>query len=203
MQGKNIFGIALSCSIIWHLVGFGAINIVCPEQLLRPEFAPVNFLGAILDRPAARIDVVPEILPQAQGLAGKSIPRSLEKETLPFSELSNKAIPDTNAVLTGPKQFMITEVLGEGFRRGIIQKPALPVCPEWAKKLSSDFEIQLKFLILPEGTVGTVEKITSSGYPELDEIGVRYIRKWKFMPLAEDSLLQEQWGNIKLLFKIK
>ncbi len=79
----------------------------------------------------------------------------------------------------------------------------MPLYPEWVKEIGNDFELQFRFLILPEGSVSTVEKIISSGYPELDEIGARYMRRWKFMPVPEESPQEVQWEVIKLIFKLQ
>jgi len=94
-------------------------------------------------------------------------------------------------------------ILDEITPRSIIFKPESPEYPAWAKSLGSEFEIELKFSILPDGTVGIIEKVISSGYPEIDEIGMRYIRKWKFMPLTKNALPQHQWGIIKLFFRAR
>ena len=101
------------------------------------------------------------------------------------------------------EELEISESIQGELKRSVLVKPALPVYPEWAKELGNYFEIELKFLIMPDGTVGTVDKLTSAGYTELYEIGIRYIRKWKFMPLPQGAKPLEQWGTIKLVFNPK
>ncbi|MCP4650734.1 MAG: TonB family protein [PVC group bacterium] len=201
MQGKHIFNIALSCSLLWHIVGFQAINIIWPDCLIPPKFATVNFWGVLLDS-QEKDSVSEEIAVGIEEVNSVNI-NAGEKVPLPLSELSQKAMPESAADIFTSNNFLITEQFREGFKRGIMQKPPLPSCPAWARELSSAFEIELKFLILPDGTVSNVEKNTSSGYPEVDEIGVRYIRRWKFIPITEDVLQKEEWGIIKLLFKLQ
>jgi len=213
MLEKNIFNIALSCSLIWHFFGVQAVDIVWPQRLIKPKFAAVSFWGPILENPSFSPDEVvaasDEKEPELKSLINqdKSEPAdldsfdTLEKESLPLTKLSKKTTPDIKTDILDERKFLVTEKLDEQIQRTIIHKPGLPLYPAWAKELSTDFEIELKFLILPDGTIGNVEKISSCGYPELDEIGVRYVRNWKFMALSADRPQQGQWGVIKLIFR--
>jgi len=214
MLEKKVFTIALSCSLIWHLLGVQAVNIVWPVEFFPVKFAPINFLGAILeqtnldnlDKDQLFIDKNDDtsdtlLSKPAQDLQYDQT--EIKKSSLSTADLSEKDIPDVLFELKSSEQFIVKEEIGVELERGILFKPGLPVYPDWARELGSDFEIQLKFLILPDGIVGNVENITSSGYPELDEIGVRYVRKWKFMPLSIEASQTEQWGIIKLVFKLQ
>ncbi|MBU4305150.1 MAG: energy transducer TonB [Candidatus Omnitrophica bacterium] len=214
MVEKNIFVIALSCSILWHILSVQIVTVVWPTYSKRPSFAAVNFLGPMVET----VDVTAEhFMPQEQEEtagalvapkdtalenAQPAVPLA-EKMPLPLGQLSPRSSPEPELGVASGKGFLVAEVVGTHVKRPVLFKPNLPDYPQWARNLGSDFEIQLKFLILPDGTVGTVEKVTSSGYPELDEIGVRYVRKWKFIALADDAAQQEQWGLIKLFFKLQ
>jgi len=213
MLEKNIFNIALSCSLAWHFFGVQAVDIIWPQQLIKPKFAAVSFWGSILENPSFSSDEVAasgsEKAQQLKSLISqdKSKPAvlssldTLEKESLPLAKLSKKTTPDIKTDILDERKFLVTEKLDEPIQRTIIHKPGLPLYPAWAKELSTDFKIELKFLILPDGTIGNVEKISSCGYPELDEIGVRYVRSWKFMALPADRPQHGQWGIIKLVFR--
>ncbi len=217
MLEKNIFSLTLSCSIIGHFLWIQAVTIVWPPQLIRSKFAVINFWGPILESTSyapARLAAngslkersEKEDLKFKQGDLKKINTHRLEKiekVQLPLTELSQREPAPVEVNIPSPDKLLITEKITEKLQRSIIYKPELPTYSEWAKEFGNNFEIELKFLILPDGTVGNVEKITSSGYPELDEIGVRYIRKWKFMPLLEDALQEGQWGLIKLVFKLQ
>jgi len=217
MQDKSIYTIALSCSLVWHLLGVQAVHIIWPQQLMPQKFAAINFWGTILENTDFNAAGGPsENLQPAENAKGKQIalnqdktevPDSgfdiMEKKPLPLTELSEKDAPKVLVDIPLKEQFLLAVKMEEEFKRSVFFKPDLPAYPEWAKKLGNYFEVQLKFLILPDGTVANVEKITSSGYPELDEIGVRYIRKWKFMSLPAQADQKEQWGVIKLVFKLR
>lgn len=203
MGEKNIFAIALSFSLAWHLVGGEAFHIIWPEKLAERKFTQINFWGSLLEENRVNLK---NKQPAAETLNNKQIDREfsvLEKETLPVFELSEKQDPVIEIDPVISEEFSISGSLNGEFKRNVLVKPALPAYPEWAKEIGNYFEIELKFLILPDGTIGTVEKVTSAGYPELDEIGIRYIRKWKFMPLSEGVKALEQWGTVKLIFNLK
>ncbi|MBU1045414.1 MAG: TonB family protein [Candidatus Omnitrophica bacterium] len=212
MGEKKIFAFALSFSLVWHLIGGEAVHIVWPEKIAEHKFTAINFWGSLHD--LSSLDTGDADNPKniqerkLDPIAEQAMPKNMEfnvltKEALPVSELSQKKDPEINNDSVIKEEFHIGESLKGGLQRSILVKPALPVYPEWAKELGNYFEVELKFLILADGTVGAVEKVTSAGYPELDEIGIRYIRKWKFMPLPEGIKPQEQWGTIKLVFNLK
>jgi TonB family C-terminal domain len=175
---------------------------VWTPQLTRPDYSPVTFWGSLID---PRHEVPSAESGNGVSPAGHQIDTAVrgEKKGLPFGELSEKASPDVSLSPVPSQKETVTEKMGEGLKRAILFKPELPVYPEWAKEIGNDFELELKFLILPDGTVGPIEKITSSGYPELDEIGIRYIRKWRFIPISGDAPQEKQWGIIKLVFTLQ
>jgi len=212
MDEKKIFAIALSFSLAWHLIGGEAVHIVWPEKIAEHKFAQINFWGSLVDAHdlKSKADGFLANAPEEQlsDDFDKNIQLDMEfnvlaKEALPISELSEKKDPVIRSELLVSEEFHVAANIKGEIKRSILLKPALPLYPEWAKELGNYFEIELKFLILADGTVGSVEKVTSAGYPELDEIGIRYIRKWKFMPLPEGTKPSEQWGTVKLVFNLK
>jgi TonB family protein len=203
MRGRNVFALALLFSLAWHIVGGEVFHIAWPEKLPEHKFVAINFWGSL---PDARNVNSPEINSEVQATVNNQKDMEfnvLAKEKIPLAELSEKTEPVIASNAAKSDEFAISESINSELKRSVLVKPALPQYPEWAKELGNYFEIELKFLILPDGTVGSVEKVTSAGYPEIDEIGIRYIRKWKFMPLPEGAKTSEQWGTVKLVFKLK
>lgn len=102
-----------------------------------------------------------------------------------------------------------SEITGPARYRQIVYKPDLPAYLKWDEGLGVDldrvgdsFEMELKFWVSPEGKVGLVERVSSSGHPAIDLIGIRYIKGWQFAPLASGQSKDEQWGIIKLNFSL-
>lgn len=213
MSGKYIFNFALGFSIVWHLLWVEMVTIVWPAKLIRPQHAAINFLGQILEGSNQASGFVSSFelkKEKMQSEAEKEQGREniqvavLPEESIAAAELSVNITPEFKIDTTAAKQSIIAQQVNEDIEhRSVIYKPELPVYPQWVKEIDFDFGVELKFLILPDGTVGNVERITSSGHPELDEIGVRYIRKWKFMPLPTEMQNAGQWGIIKLIFRLQ
>jgi len=191
------------------------VTIVWPGKLCRKHFASVNFWGSILEsvdygsvysglnKPQENSQQENQPVIKTRRSDKEDDYSRLKKESIPLAKLSAEETAKVKRGIPALERFSISEEVNGELKRSVLVKPKLPEYPEWAKKLGSDFEVELKFLILSDGTVGTVDKITSSGYPELDEIGIRYIRKWKFMALPDGAAQDKQWATIKLNFKIK
>ena len=79
-------------------------------------------------------------------------------------------------------------------RRQVVYKPSLP------KTAPAEGEIELKFWVLPDGTVGRIVPV-KRGDPFLEEEAIRYLKKWKFNPL--DKAQGEEWGIIPIRFVLK
>ena len=115
----------------------------------------------------------------------------------PFDEIkvSYKTYPSE---IEGPVRF-----------REVIYKPELPTRLRWDEGLGVDldrlgntFSIKLKFLVSPEGKVGSVERVSSSGHPTVDIIAMRYLKEWQFAPLKAGGFKEEQWGTVRLNFSL-
>jgi TonB family protein len=84
--------------------------------------------------------------------------------------------------------------------RGIIYRPPLPKPKRWTERSNQYTDAELKFLVSPEGKVLYVEKILSSGDPEVDLLWMRYIKRWRFLPEHTNI---NQWGKIRLNFDLE
>lgn len=94
--------------------------------------------------------------------------------------------------------------------REVVYKPELPTYLKWDEELGVDldrlgdsFDMELKFWVSPEGKVELVERVSSSGHPTVDLVGIRYLKGWQFAPLAAGESKDEQWGIVKLNFSLR
>jgi len=101
------------------------------------------------------------------------------------------------------------EIKGPVRFREVIYKPDLPSYLRWDESLGVDldrlgdsFNIELKFWVSADGKVELVERISSSGHPTVDLVGIRYLKGWQFAPLPLDESKEKQWGIIKLNFSL-
>lgn len=95
------------------------------------------------------------------------------------------------------------KIIGSAKERAILSKPAKPYMLEEGFIIKHGlnngyFKVKLKVTISPEGRVRKVEKLTSSGYPEIDLIWMRYVGRWIFAPIDSSVSNHDQQGILEL-----
>ena len=144
---------------------------------------------------AADFDILEEIKTKAaseETTGAKQMPQ----RTPDIIKVSYKAYPSQ---IKGPVRF-----------REIVYKPDLPSYLRWDEELGVDldrlgesFEMELKFRVSAEGKVELVERVSSSGHPTVDLVGIRYLKGWQFAPLTAGGSKEEQWGVVTLNFSLR
>jgi TonB family protein len=95
------------------------------------------------------------------------------------------------------RQKASTGIKGPAGRREILYRPEVP-----AVKVDREGEVELKFWVLPDGSVGRVFPLLR-GDAELERIAINYIKQWRFNPLEESGTRVEQWGTLTVKFRLK
>lgn len=159
-------------------------------DILRPDAADYNYL----EKPvfAADFDVIEELSNKVKGIEELTGKKQFAQKFFDYVKVSYKARPFE---IEGPARF-----------REIIYKPALPDRLRWDEglgvnlnRLGNSFKMELKFWVTAEGNVEMVERVSSSGHPTIDLVGMRYLKGWRFAPLtAAKEEDDERWGVIKL-----
>lgn len=81
-----------------------------------------------------------------------------------------------------------------------IEHQVSPEYPEWAQSQGLEASLTLEFTVDPMGQVKNIIVIRrTSGYPRLDETAIQALRRWKFVPLAED---REEVGLITFKYSL-
>lgn len=88
-------------------------------------------------------------------------------------------------------------IKGDAKDRIIMHKPILDKAVTLPSDFNSDFNVNIKFKISKEGFIKYAECVTSSGFSEIDQQAIRYVRKWQFVPASED----DQEGVVRVSFK--
>lgn len=88
-------------------------------------------------------------------------------------------------------------IKGPAGERTILYKPEIPDV-----KIEREGEVELKFWVLPDGSVGSVFPLLR-GDAEFERIAINYIKQWRFNPLDEGVSTVEQWGTITIKFRLK
>ncbi len=90
------------------------------------------------------------------------------------------------------KTYVIEGTIGN---REVLHKPEDPEI-----SIDRDIEIEVKFYVLPNGQVKEVIPLIK-GDTQLENIAIRYMKSWIFVPLSQDVEQVEQWGTLKIKFK--
>lgn len=175
----------------------GGANIKRPPLLEMADVVTASNAMNYIERPMIKSEF--DMLKEKQiKLAGKTEFTGVKQIPLrPFDKvkISYKGYP---LQIKGPVRF-----------REIVYKPDLPTYLRWDEELGVDldrlgdsFDMELKFWVSPEGKVELIERVSSSGHPTIDLTGIRYLKGWRFVPLAAGESKEEQWGIVKLNFSL-
>jgi|GEM_PF-1094256 len=88
-------------------------------------------------------------------------------------------------------------IKGPAGKRKVLYKPEIPEV-----KIDREGEVELKFWVLPDGSVGGVFPLLR-GDAELERIAINYMKQWRFDPSDQGESTVEQWGTITVKFRLK
>ncbi|MFQ5894469.1 MAG: TonB family protein [Nitrospinota bacterium] len=74
--------------------------------------------------------------------------------------------------------------------------------PPRVRGIESSIEIELKFWVLPDGTVGRVVPV-KKGDARLEAAAISHLKRWRFSPLPADAAQVEQWGTVAFKFRLR
>ena len=95
-------------------------------------------------------------------------------------------VPDRDYGLSGPV----------AINRQVLFRPGLPKVA-----LVRDVSVSFRFWVRPDGSVSRVET-RRIGDLELVNVAERYLKQWRFSSLPSESQQKEQWGTVKILFRV-
>ncbi|MBU1912091.1 MAG: energy transducer TonB [Candidatus Omnitrophica bacterium] len=199
---------AILISVLWHFLLIVSVNPVFKTGDIIKHDTSISFLGSILER----------IMPgEEKPLMSRSSPKEIkidkieivdagfinrEPEKIDFfyySDTNNffnlNAYHKKEAARVNFPDFFIK---GEAKDRMIIYKPDLDKVTVLPSDFNSDYSATIKFKISSEGFVKYAECIISSGFSEIDQLAIRYVKKWQFVPSPDED---DQEGVVRVSFK--
>jgi len=208
---SRAFAKALLLAFLLHLGAVVMFVITLPSGDVKGNLAEISFLGTIVGN-TLQIQDVPEEpsapLDDKISFSG-STERSLIEVDIPEANFQEdiivKKLPDVidKISLPEPTEEEFPEIVdGPAKNRAVLYQPPLPAYPSWAQAETLDFNIELKFNVASDGRVSYAEPVASSGYPEVDLTAIKYIKNWRFNSLPKGET-EEQWGRIKLRFRLE
>jgi|UniRef100_A0A7V3PTP8 TonB family protein len=107
--------------------------------------------------------------------------------------------PTIQASVTHGTSFQIAGPISQ---REILKK-IKPRYPKWALDQHISGTVTVRIWVLPNGQVkGLPQVVSSSGYPDLDQVVVDAVRCWEFAPLGPGVKSEDQWGDITFIFQL-
>lgn len=219
---NRYFTIALAISAFCHLACMSFVTIVIlPERAAAHEYTSVSFLGPILEKTALEIVMANKpagIETRYSRLllyrgdadigsgaaisigAGGILPSLGDAAIGSFYTASlsgKKALPPPGGSKAGSSKPDKGIPAGDEFGRRLIYRPAFPELPPWVDGRLS-YTVELRFKISGSGDVEAVEPFVSSGLPDVDMIGIRYVKSWRFEHLADGAAADDGWKVVRL-----
>lgn len=215
-KDRNL-SIAILISILGHFVFMFSIRPVFPAGRIIKHNTSIAFLGDILESmgsyarknledqekfarnlPLKQIffdNKIGKLEPIGSGFI--SISPEKKEFLYPLNDASHLKLNIQHKKEISRGNFSYFFIKGDARDRLIVYKPDLGKVTVLPSDFNSDFSANIRFKISKEGFVQYAECDTSSGFPEIDQAAVRYVRKWQFVPVAEDG----QEGVVRVSFK--
>lgn len=77
-----------------------------------------------------------------------------------------------------------------------------PIYPASEIRAEHTGTVVLSLEVLPNGRVGEVRLLQSSGYAKLDQSALREARKWRFVPGSRDGVPVARWKQVPVTFEL-
>ncbi len=211
-KDRNL-NIAILISTSWHLFWMFSVSPVLVRGDISKNSTDISFLGSILekviivsDRPFSlekKRDIAPEevILASHEDIS-KVVEDTSDKDERVFFKDERKASASKLHYKKKPKsriKFKGLLVSGAARNRRLLYRPDLSVNRILPAEFSSDSSVTVMFKISRHGFVETPECLVSSGSSEVDQMALRYVRKWQFAPLDE-PIEGYQEGMVRVVF---
>ncbi len=72
-----------------------------------------------------------------------------------------------------------------------------------SKRLNEQGTVVLRVLVRSDGSAGTVEVKSSSGFSRLDQAAVDAVKTWRFNPATVDGKPIDEWYQVPIPFKLQ
>ena len=198
--------IAILVSVIWHFIWILLVTPVLMNGNAKMNATNISFLGSILENivtipekpmeldKTSFMEKIERIKDMISGELNLGQPEAISKYNTAASdkeEFISSAKKDGPSILDlwrkksrGRQAIEFKDVLiaGEARNRMVLYKPELPKSAIMLSDFESGYNVVVGFRISRHGFVENPECIVSSGSSEIDELSLRYIRRWQFVP---------------------
>ena len=72
-----------------------------------------------------------------------------------------------------------------------------------SRRLREQGRVVLRVLVKSDGSAGSVEVKSSSGFPRLDQSAIDAVKSWRFNPATLDGKPVDEWYQVPIPFKLQ
>lgn len=72
-----------------------------------------------------------------------------------------------------------------------------------SQRRSEQGTVILRVLVKSDGTAGSVEVKSSSGFTRLDQAAIDAVKTWRFNPATSDGKAIDEWYQVPIPFKLQ
>lgn len=136
--------------------------------------------------------------------------KKLDENSLNNGAVDSARSPAPSAISSMPSiprrapkvQKPMFQITGPLANRQVIARE-VPQYPDWARSKGIEAAVVLQFTVSPEGAVkDNIFVIRTSGYPQMDDLAVQALKKWKFATLPLDQY-RDEVGSITFNFSVR
>ena len=192
-------GLMLAVIVLLHAGFFWSLNNGLSRSVL--AFVPTRMQANFIDDPAKPVPAPPpkpEYQPQ--------FTPSLTTDPPPLAEF----IEGSSAIHVDPVVPAQPQPTPAVPPRAVVVQPQIdakrgltePAYPAQDVRLGNEGTVLLSVYVLPDGTVGDVRLVETSGYPRLDASALAEAHRWRFKPGTEDGKPAAMWKQLPITFRL-
>ncbi len=186
------------------------VNLLPPPGIdTKPTPLPIVSAEPVKEKkiPKPRPVVKPAPQPAVKPVAPAVAPRSqvTQEIKVPDASFEPRSAPSATSALPSPAAPVAAPPVktGVSIPASYAASNRKPAYPSRSRKLEEEGTVMLRVLVKDDGTAGTVEIKSSSGYPLLDESAKTAVQTWRFNPATSDGKPVSEWFLVPIPFKLQ
>jgi periplasmic protein TonB len=192
-------GLMLAIIVVLHAVFFWSLNNGLSRSVL--AFVPARIQASFIEDPARPVPAPPP-KPDYQ----PQFTPTLTSDPPPLAEF----VEGTSAIHVDPVIPAQTQPTPVVPAKSIVVPPQIdakraltePAYPAQDVRQGNEGTVMLSVYVLPDGTVGEVRLLATSGFPRLDASALSEARRWRFKPGTEDGKPAAMWKQLPITFRL-
>ncbi len=192
-------GLMLAVIVLLHAAFFWSLNNGLSRSVL--AFVPARIQASFIEDPARPVPAPPpkpDYQPQFTPSLSSDPPLLAEfVEGTSAIHADPVVAPQPQPTAVVPAKAVVVQPQIDA-KRGLTE----PAYPAQDVRQGNEGTVMLSVYVLPDGTVGEVRLLETSGFPRLDASALSEARRWKFKPGTEDGKPAAMWKQLPITFRL-